>query len=89
MARWTALLLFASVSLTTLVSNWFVVLNWISGRKRASLIPLIGGFLGLVALLVSPNPVLRRWWWVGLVLDPGCLPMVLGAAWRELNGKRH
>jgi len=48
----------------TVVRAWF-------RKKGGSLVPLIGGLSGMLALLISPLPGWRDWWWVPLVADVG------------------
>jgi len=37
-----------------------------------SLVPLVIGVLGVIGMLVAPASLLRRLWWVPLIVDPGC-----------------
>ena len=59
---------------------WISVFNasvlWASLRRRPrpSWIPLLGGVLGTVGLLLMPLPSLHALWWVPLLLDWGSLP---------------
>lgn len=48
-----------------------------SGRRVPSIVPLVPGLLGMAACMVSPEAGLRRWAWVPLLLDVGCVPYLL------------
>ena len=54
---------------------WMKVRSYRTG-KFISVIPLLGGLAGLLAMLIVPID-LRRWCWLPLVLDPGCLILIL------------
>lgn len=45
--------------------------------KNSSAIPILSGLFGAVGLLISPNPVLQRWWWVPCIFDY-LIPAVVG-----------
>ena len=70
--------LVASISLS-MIAIWLIGLNllagwntWVRKRKTGSLISLLGGSAGAIALLVG-NPYFqsRHFWWLPLVIDPG------------------
>ena len=46
-------------------------------EKVGVIIPFLGGLFGVWALYWSHNPVLWRFWWIPLVIDPGSIPMVV------------
>jgi hypothetical protein len=52
-----------------IVGNLSIAVRWYLFRKRASMIPLIGGVLLAVGLLICPVPGVRRWCWIPLILD--------------------
>jgi len=50
------------------------------GRRAArggSRIPLIGGLAGMLDCLIVPVEGVHRLWWLPLLLDLGCVPMLL------------
>lgn len=56
-------------------------------RKRAegsaggvSLVPFVGGVAGALGCLVAPVPNVARWGWLPLLVDLGCVPLLLLAA---------
>jgi hypothetical protein len=48
--------------------------------KSFSLVPLIGGLAGMCGLLIIPYPPARVYWWLPLLLDIGCLPLLAAAS---------
>jgi hypothetical protein len=52
--------------------------------KFISVIPLLGGLSGCLALLIVPLD-LWRWCWLPLVLDPGCLILILAVPYMVLS----
>jgi len=49
--------------------------------KNISLVPFIGGTAGTISFLIMPFSMFRRFWWVPLVLDWGCIPGLAQAGW--------
>ncbi len=60
--------------------NVHTILRYYLRGERGSLVPLVGGVFGSLALVAWPMERLWHWFWVPLVVDPGTLPMVLWAA---------
>jgi hypothetical protein len=50
--------------------------------KSISCIPIIGGLLLFIGLLLSSNALTRHLSFLGLILDVGCLPMVTVALYK-------
>jgi hypothetical protein len=46
-------------------------------RETSSLLPIFGGLLGMLAVLVAPLPGARQWWWLPFIIDCGSLPMLI------------
>jgi hypothetical protein len=61
----------ASLFLFIAIGNLSIAMGWYLRGKTGSLIPGLGGLAGLAACFLLPYPVLRRWWWIPLVADPG------------------
>lgn len=65
------------------VFAWAAVANVVLGvryyvhGKRSTLVPLVGGVLGAIGCLIAPWTILRTWWWLPLLIDIGCAPMLL------------
>ena len=76
--RWTIAIVLLALSLLLAVGQ-ILAMALAVRRLRAdpaasgySLIPLVGGVLGVVGALLAPYPAVQRFWWVPLVVDPGC-----------------
>ena len=69
-----ALLVFASICI---LSNWLIVIKWIFWRAQNSLVPLVGGGLGLIGLWLYVG--FGYWVFFPLVIDIGSFPMLIGA----------
>jgi hypothetical protein len=83
----------AIFSVLTFIGGWAIMANWvIAFRRRGSHIPVLGGVIVAVAFAIVPWESLRNLWWVPLIADLGCLPMLLlvGSylAWRSIFGKQ-
>ena len=70
--RWLLLLLGALMLIGSCAANWAVAIGYVTERKFGSMIPLVGGLGASFALVFSPITCLRNFWWIPLVLDPGC-----------------
>jgi hypothetical protein len=57
-----------------------------------SMVPLIGGMLGVIGCLTAPSTTIHRLWWVPLVVDPGCALMFavtfVFLLWRATFGRK-
>jgi CHASE2 domain-containing sensor protein len=57
--------------------NWSCIVIWYARRRHHSMIPLVGGGSLALALLACPMAGTTRWAWIPLIVDPGCLLMML------------
>jgi len=58
--------------------GWFILpRRLLPGERGPSPIIMIGGLFGTIGLLTLPLPELRTWAWAPLVLDVGCLPLLV------------
>jgi len=62
------------------LSNMVVVYHYLISRKRNTLIPLVGGVLGAIGFLFFPLIEVRRYWLVPLIIDPGCMTLIITTA---------
>jgi len=63
--------------LYVIVMNWFILVKTIISKKFISYFPLFGGASLCIAILILPN---NPYPWLGffaLVLDIGCLPLII------------
>ena len=72
-----SIFLFANFAWVAFI-NLRTAIRWYLHRKRGSSIPLIGGLLGCVAMIAVPLNGFDNYWWVPLLVDIGCVPLVLG-----------
>lgn len=77
-------------SLLLVFGGWAIICNWVvTLRRRGSYIPVVGGVIVTIALLVTPLDAIRSLWWAPLVVDLGCMPtlvMVMGfLIWRAIS----
>ncbi len=75
--RWLLAVLAAVFGLIAFLLNYRLILSWLLRRKRGSMIPLYGGGCLALSLLLVPIAGLAYYAWLPLVLDPGCLLMVV------------
>lgn len=60
------------------IGGWAILGNWVIACRRAgSLIPLIGGIFAAAALAIAPINGIRWFWWLPLLIDLGCVPVLL------------
>ena len=62
--------------------NWAMLVQHLRTDRHASSIPLIGGLLLAVAVARVPRPAIQVWFWIPLVLDPACVPLLIALLWR-------
>jgi hypothetical protein len=67
----------------------FVVFLWLAAinltqliqvyrrKRRGSLVPFLGGLCGAFALYAAPGGGFGKLWFLPLLLDVGCVPLVL------------
>jgi uncharacterized membrane protein len=58
--------------------NWLLAINWWIHKKRATIIPFIGGIIGSIGLFICPLSGFSKWWWTPLLIDIGCGSMIVG-----------
>lgn len=78
--RWIIGALFLCIFAVLAGANVLIVIRFFLRHQRTSLIPIIGGLFGAGGLLIIPLDSVRMWWWVPLLLDVGCAPMMLASA---------
>ncbi len=61
------------------LGGWITLANWIipARPKGGSLIPVLGGLFGAVAFATIPIIALNSFWWLPLIVDLGCLPLLV------------
>jgi len=57
------------------LGNWLTLIKMVITEGSSSFIPILGGSLAFLGLLIIPVPGRFPWLWVPLVADWGCVPM--------------
>lgn len=73
--------------LIALFNGWLFV-NQLIGKRVSSIAPFVGGLLLFSGALIYPDPVVRKWAWLGLVVDYGCVPYILLASYSVWSESR-
>jgi hypothetical protein len=76
---WVAAAMFLLVGSYCAAFNIVVTLGsrFLPRVRHVSPIPLIGGVCDAFGLLLIPLQIARRWFWLPLILDVGCVPISL------------
>ncbi len=63
--------------------NWMILASQLFLGSNSSFIPVIGGLIAFIGVLVIPVPGRLPWLWVPLVADFGCAPIlfITGIFW--------
>ena len=85
-ARTVIAVALALVALLVIAANWAMVIQGMRRKFMGSLIPLVGGIAGVLAVLIVPAPRVLGYFWVPLVADAGCL-VVLAAIFEALRAR--
>ena len=60
--------------------NWWAVVRWLVSREHVgSMLPLIGGCMCSIGMALMPANIVPWAWVIPLVLDPACIPGLVGA----------
>jgi hypothetical protein len=72
------------------LNAWLPVQYWILKKRdrSRSCIPIIGGIFAAVGMLLSGEAILKNLFWLPLVLDIGCVPMVAYALFKLATRQR-
>lgn len=77
--RWVIAGLLATACCLIVIGNAVAIVRFRRSGRRMSSVPLVGGIAGALAAVIAPLPALRPWLWVPLVVDVGCVPMLLAS----------
>jgi hypothetical protein len=89
---WIVSVILIGLSLWVVLGNLWIAFGGLFKKRKSfeSYVPLIGGVVGMVGMLFLPVPGMRRFWWVPLVVDLGCGPMLLAAVIDQIKKRfRH
>ncbi len=78
LTNWIIAVLTGLMGLWIVFANWGGLIRWIITKKSFSFQPFIGGIL--LAICMYNTPV-SQFWYIALVIDPGCLFLSLACIW--------
>ena len=67
--------------------DFWVFFQDLLGRKHRSMIPFVGGFIGMLAVLILSVEHFKYYWWIPFVLDMGSVPLLVRTILFFLLGK--
>lgn len=74
--QWIIAIAFLAFGGLIIVTNTAIaVLRFTRGRK-SSMILIVGGVAAAIGIYALPNSTMHRWFWVPLLVDIGCVPIV-------------
>lgn len=79
--RWLAGSLLLGLSIYIFLANIAMVCRFILRHEHHSLVPLVGGLLGMAGLLILPVPVMHRWFWLPFVADSWSIICLVAAVY--------
>jgi uncharacterized membrane protein YhaH (DUF805 family) len=79
-ARWVLVSALTALFVLLSIANARIIVRRLRGIPSPSWLPLLGGLAGLAAVLLEPNRILVRVWWLPLLLDAGSVPGLLWTA---------
>jgi hypothetical protein len=74
--KWVCAVVLGLAFLLLATANAWAVASYFRSKRHVSAVPVIGGICGSLALVIVPIDGQRVWWWLPLVLDYGCVPML-------------
>ena len=75
--RWCAASVLMAAFLVAAIGNIIVVIRSFFNPKVPSTVPLIGGIAGAASVLLAPIEGSNTLFWIPLVADVACVPMVV------------
>ncbi|MDA7521686.1 hypothetical protein N8606_01760 [Akkermansiaceae bacterium] len=69
------------------VGNWITLIGVLVTKGSSSFVPLVGGVLAAIGLLILPIDCIWKWAWVPLVTDFGTIPLWTWAGIASLFNK--
>lgn len=87
--RYSITIVLGLLALIIIITNWLAVFRYKKNKElRFSLIPIVGGVFLCVSFAVIPDNSYIWLCWIALILDVGCLPMVISVLIYTLRHKK-
>ncbi len=90
--QWFCFVVLAVVSALYTMGNYVFIFSSVFRKRRHSLVPLVGGCVGVITCFISPIQHVSHFWYVPLILDPGTGYLLIGMLleWivKSLKGRR-
>jgi tellurite resistance protein TehA-like permease len=78
--RYSIAIALGLLALIIIIANWLAILRYKKDKEKSfSLIPVVGGVLLCISFAIIPDNSYIWLCWIALILDVGCLPMVISA----------
>lgn len=87
--RYSIAIVLGLLGLIIIITHWLAILRYIKNKNiHFSLNPFLGGISLCVSFALIPGN--SYWWlcWIALFVDPGCLPMAIGALIYTMKHKK-
>ena len=91
MLHWILSVPALAVSISMIAANLWITFGGLFKKREKfqSLIPFVGGIVGAMGLFILPISHARSFWWVPLVIDLGCGPMLVAILIDQIKKKLH
>jgi hypothetical protein len=85
--RWAIAIVLLVFSAIAIVGNLWIALGGLVRKRKKfeSLGPFAGGIAGTIGLLLLPIARAHAFWWVPLVADLGCGPLLLAVVVEQMK----
>lgn len=84
MVRWASGGILVVLGVVCTLGNLVLVGRWLLFRRKASLVPLVGGAAFALGCAILPHAPGRLWWWLLAVIDPGTCLLAIGVCWKRI-----
>ena len=91
MLHWILSVPALAVSISMIAANLWITFGGLFKKREKfqSLIPFVGGIVGAMGLFILPISHASSFWWVPLVIDLGCGPMLVAILIDQIKKKLH
>src|SRR4051794_13852929 len=85
---WIPTAALATLGASLCLANYAMIIRYYTCGTRGSMLPLMGGLTVALGCILAPHAGIRSLFWVPLLADPGCVPLLIGFAIDVLIRKR-